>query len=418
MPLKFFPEQFFTCKNCGKCCGIWEVPITQEEKDRLEALSLPDIDFKEDRFFAKDRKHKTLYTIRKKDGHCVFLDSDKLCVIHRKYGEKVKPLACRIYPFDIINWEDDVTSASLRYDCPGVSSQSGKRITSFNSEISSMAKELSRKRKFAGATYSRRIKTKLGNIRIVSSAYRNFLLDTRFRPGMRIFAAAKLLEFHSRPENAADILEAGSFFSKDAMALVKRSIPDLEAIITAAHPLNLHEKMIFRFIIGAFIRSDEEYAMKILPFARLSRVKEILKFSLGSGSLGKLCRQLPETPGIDPIEAAKGMKWDDGALDIYWNYLGSKLDSMHFCGFPCLGFTFEEGMRHLVLSYPVLASLSALIAKSENRQNITKEDVSRALSVMDHTFSRSHLFAVGYVRKMTEILCTENALASLLQTLP
>ena len=418
MSLKFFQEQYLTCKNCGKCCGIWEIPITQSEKERIEKLSIPGIDFSENRFFEKKRKHKGLYLIRKNDGHCVFLGGDNLCVIHKAHGEKVKPLACRIYPLDIFNWEDGTVSASLRYDCPGVSSEKGRKINCFSSEINSMAKELSQKRLLAGASYGRKLKTKLSNLRIIATSYKNFLLDTRFRPAMRIFAAAKLIEFHSRPENASDIIDAGSFFSKDAMELVKRSIPDLEQIVSESKPLNLHEKMIFRFITGSFIRSDEEYAMKFLPFARFSRVKEILKFSLGSGSMGKLSGRLPDTSAMDPLEAVKGMKWDENALEIYWNYIGSKLESMHFCGFPCLGFTFEEGMRHLAITYPVLASISALAAKADKRGNITRDDVAMALSVIDHTFSRSHLFKINYVRKMTDILCTENALASLLKDLP
>ncbi|HCE42429.1 MAG TPA: hypothetical protein DET40_02645 [Lentisphaeria bacterium] len=418
MSIKFFQEQYFTCINCGKCCGIWEIPITQSEKERLEKLAVPGIDFSENRFFEKNKKHKGLYLIGKKDGHCVFLGGDNLCVIHKAHGEKVKPLACRIYPFDIFNWEDETSSTSLRYDCPGVTSEKGRKINCFGPEINSMAGELSKKRKLADASYNRKLKPKLSKLRIIASSYKNFLLDTRFRPSIRIFAAAKLIEFHSRPENASDIVDAGNFFSKDAMELVKRSIPDLENIISAAKPLNLHEKMIFRFIIGSFIRSDEEYAMKFLPFARISRVKEILKFSLGSGSMGKLSGNLPDISGIDSIEAVKGMKWDEDALDVYWNYIGSKLESMHFCGSPCLGFTFEEGMRHLVISYPVLTSISALAARADKRGNITREDVTKALSVIDHTFARSHLFAINYVRKMTDILCTENALAAMLKDLP
>ncbi|GEM_PF-1270840 len=418
MPLKFFTEQYFICKNCGKCCGIWDVPVTQEEKDRIEKLAIPGIDFSKEKVFSKNRRHKGLYVINKKNGNCIFLDPDRLCLIHKHHGEKAKPITCRLYPFDIINWEDDVTSASLRYDCPGVCSQKGKKICAFSTDINALAKELYKKRKFSDASYSRKLKPKLAKLRIIAEAYKNFLLDTRFRPSIRILAAAKLIEFHSRPENASDILEAGSFFSRDSMELVKRSTRDLEKILAEPAKLNYHERMIFRFLVGSFIRSDEEYAMKILPFERLSRVKAILKFSLGSGSLGKLCGQFPETSGNDPLEVVKGIKWDEDALDIYWNYVGSKLESMHFCGFPCLGLTFEEGMQHLIISYPVLASLSAMLAKADNRSSISKDDVSKSLIVMDHTFSRSHLFAIGYVKKMTSILCTESVLASLLKPLP
>lgn len=418
MSLKFFQNQYFSCKNCGKCCGAWEVPVTQDEKDKMEKLDIPGHTPGENKYFIRNRKIRGIYFIRKKEKHCVFLDSDNLCLIHKHHGEKAKPLACRTYPLDIFNWQDNVTSASLRYDCPGVSSQDGRKISSLAHDISSIAKELGRKRKFATAEYNSKLKTSLKNIRIVSEAYRNFILDARFRPAIRIFAAAKLIEFHSEPENSGDITEAGNFFSHDSIELVKRSIPTLESIISGAGVPNFHQKMVFRYILSGFIRSDEENALRFLPVARLSRVKSILKFSLGSGSLDKISGHLPDTSSSDPVESVRGMEWEENAFDLYWNYLGSKLDSLHFCGYPCLNMTFEEGMRHLLITYPVLAYLSALLAKSDKRKTAGRKDVAAALTLIDHTFSRSPFFTIRHVRRMTKSLCSETMLGTILKPLP
>ena len=418
MPLKFFPNQYFTCINCGKCCGLWDVPVTREEKDKIEKLDIPGYTPSENKCFSGKGKTRDIYHIRKKGGSCIFLDSDKLCLIHKNHGEKAKPLACRAYPLDIFNWQDKVVSAAFRYDCPAVSAQSGKRISAFVHDISSISSELSRKRKFAGAEYNFKLKTGLKNIRIVTAAYGKFLLDSSLRPSIRIFSAAKLIEFHSSPGNFGDIAEAGHFFARDAVELVKRSIPDLETIISGAGIPNFHQKMVFRYILSGFIRSDEENALKFLPLARLSRVKSILKFSLGSGSLGKISGHLPDTSCNDPIDSVKGMAWDEDAFDLYWNYLGSKLDSLHFCGYPCLNLTFEEGMRHLLMTYPVTAYLSALLAKSDKRDRVGKKDIAAAVSLIDHTFSRSPFFAIRHVRKMTKSLCSENTLSLILKPLP
>ncbi|MFA6568855.1 MAG: YkgJ family cysteine cluster protein [Victivallales bacterium] len=418
MPVKFFQNQYFSCINCGKCCGGWDVPVTQGEKDKIEKLNIPGHAPREKRYFIKSGKIPGIYLIGKKGNHCVFLDSDNLCLIHKHHGEKAKPLACRTYPFDIFNWQDDVTTASLRYDCPAVASQDGRGISASAHEINSIAGELGRERKSATAEYSGKLKTSLKNIRIVADAYRNFILDPGFRPSIRIFAAAKLLEFHSRPENSSDITEAADFFSRDAAELVKRSVPALENIISEAGPPNFHQKMVFRYILSGFMRSDEENALKFRPAARLSRVKSILKFSLGSGSLDKISGKLPDTSCSDPMESVRGMEWDENAFAPYWNYLGSKLDSLHFCGYPCLNLSFEEGMRHLLMTYPALAYLSALLAKSDKRKHIRGKDVAEALSLIDHTFSRSPFFAIRHVRRMTRSLCSENTLAPILKPLP
>lgn len=392
--------------------------MTQDEKDKIEQLNIPGCPSRENRYFKRSGKTRGIYLIGKKENHCIFLDSDKLCLIHKHHGEKAKPLACRTYPLDIFNWQDDVTTAALRYDCPAVASQAGRRIGAFAQDVNAIAKELSRKRKLATAEYNGKLKTSLKNMRTVAAAYRSFILDTRFRPSIRIFAAAKLIEFHSRPENSSDIAEAGDFFSRDAVELVKRSIPTLESIISGAGAPNFHQKMVFRYILSGFMRSDEESALKFLPVARLSRVKSILKFSLGSGSLDKISGHLPDTSCSDPMKSAEGVEWDENVFDLYWNYLGSKLDSLHFCGYPCLNLSFEEGMRHLLITYPVLAYLSALLAKSDKRKKIGKKDVAEALSLIDHTFSRSPFFAIRHVRKMTKSLCSENTMAQILKPLP
>ena len=224
MSLKFYQNQYFSCINCGKCCGPWEVPITQDEKEKIEKLKIPGHVSSVDTYFIKSRKIRGIYLIRKKDKHCVFLDSDKLCLIHKHHGEKAKPIACRTYPLDIFNWQDDVTTASLRYDCPAVVLQNGKKISALAKDIGSIAKELGRKRKFATAEYNPKLKTSLKNMRLVAAAYRDFILDTRFRPSTRILAAAKLIEFHSKPENSSDITEAGDFFGRDAAELVIRRL--------------------------------------------------------------------------------------------------------------------------------------------------------------------------------------------------
>jgi Fe-S-cluster containining protein len=418
MPLKFSPNQYFTCINCGKCCGPWDIPVTQEEKEKIEKLGIPGYAPGENKCFTGKGNIRGIYHIRKKGRCCVFLDSDNLCLIHKHHGEKVKPLACRAYPLDIFNWQDKVTSAAFRYDCPAVASQSGKRINAFVHDISAISNELSRKRKFATAEYNLKLKTSLKNIRIVAEAYGKFLLDARLRPSIRIFAAAKLIEFHSKPKNFSDIAEVGDFFGRDAVELVHRSIPDLETLISGAGVPNFHQKMVFRYILSGFIRSDEETVLKFLPLARLSRVKSILKFSFGSGSLDKISGHLPDTSSSDPMESVKGMAWDEDAFGLYWEYLGSKLDSLHFCGYPCLNLTFEEGMQHLLITYPVTAYLSALLAKSDKRNHVGKKDIAAAVSLIDHTFSRSPFFAIRHVRKMTKSLCSENTLSLILKPLP
>lgn len=80
--------------------------MTEEDYDRVSAIDfskdLPQFDWsKQYRKLSDKERANTNYThaIRStSDGHCPFL-VNKLCHIHGKYGEEVKPLICGLFPY-------------------------------------------------------------------------------------------------------------------------------------------------------------------------------------------------------------------------------------------------------------------------------------------------------------------------------
>jgi len=96
----------YSCSGCGRCCYGVAVPMTDEDYDRVSAIDfskdLPQFDWsKQYRKLSAAESANTNYTHAIKptsSGHCPFL-IDKLCHIHGKYGEKVKPLICGLFPY-------------------------------------------------------------------------------------------------------------------------------------------------------------------------------------------------------------------------------------------------------------------------------------------------------------------------------
>ena len=131
----YYPDQSWTCTGCGKCCTMWDIPVTLEEKERIEKLNIPGFDFKNEQFFIPDKHFRHLFLIRKRDNKCIFLGDDGLCIIHKLHGEPVKALACRLYPFHILKWEDGSPSVSFRFDCVAVSSCTRKKRQTFSLSI-------------------------------------------------------------------------------------------------------------------------------------------------------------------------------------------------------------------------------------------------------------------------------------------
>jgi Fe-S-cluster containining protein len=77
-------------KFCGKCCYQTEMPLTEEDIERIEKLGYRRQDFVV--------KVNGVYRLRNVNGKCFFLDESNRCKIYEH-----RPIGCRIYPvvFDV-----------------------------------------------------------------------------------------------------------------------------------------------------------------------------------------------------------------------------------------------------------------------------------------------------------------------------
>ncbi len=417
--IRFFPHQNYDCRSCGKCCRMWEIPVTLKEKMRIEKLKIPGFDFEKNSVFLPYKRLPGLFQISKKsNGDCVFLDDNNLCEIHKYFGESVKPLACRLHPFDVLNWENGAVSAAFKFDCPSVAFGKGKEINARLHEVKAFAKELGATSSGkATAIYNWRLDPGIDRLFTVSKAYEQILLSSKFGLPERFCAAARIMEFQSARKYASDITNAGEPFVREAAEFISNTASAFAEEIKKARPLNLNERLLFRYLLSGYLRVDEEVYLKKPIIGRLKRAKTILNFIFGRGSLKALNRDCPDTKGIDPLKAMSMAKYDKEGVNVYEKYLATKLYSMHFCGMAALNLTFEEGMRHLLLTFPAVMAFAATLAASDKRDVVCADDISSALMIVDHTFSRSPLFRLRHIRKMTRKLCGRNVFPSLLKNI-
>jgi len=72
------------CGSCCKCCHNTEMPLTEEDIERIESLGYDRRDF--------TIKIDGIYRLRNVNGKCFFLEGRR-CKIYEH-----RPLGCRIYP--------------------------------------------------------------------------------------------------------------------------------------------------------------------------------------------------------------------------------------------------------------------------------------------------------------------------------
>lgn len=406
-PFNYHSDQSWTCTGCGKCCTMWDIPVTLEEKTRIEKLNIPGFDFKNEEFFIANKRFGNLFLIKKRDNKCVFLGDDGLCIIHKLHGEPVKALACRLYPFHILKWKDALPSVSFRFDCVAVSENHGKKISERSSEMKKFLTELEKSGKRSSAVYNKILKPELSALRIIADAYKEILFEQGIPMEVKLYYAIKLLDFHTDDLNKQDIMEPHSEFKDDAIAYIRENAENIAFVIADSEPVNKLINMIFNYILSGYARVDEEVQAKSFFSGRIFRAKSILKFIMGKGSLHDLGSDYPDTKGISALKTMTELQVDKDGIEILQRYMAVQLQSLHFCGNPGLNLTFEEGMRHLLLAYPMTIAAAALKAVSEKHSSITAMDISYAVRIIDHTFYHSPFFALRHVRKMIKWLTNE-----------
>ncbi len=130
LPIKALPilEQW-DCLGCGICCRGASVLLSDADLKRLrEQHWEKHPDFCDKKILVRaglfDRRFRLAH---RKDGVCVFQDSDKLCRIHREFGYDAKPHVCRMAPLQMIPLEKLVYVTLRRY-CPAAAADKGRPI--------------------------------------------------------------------------------------------------------------------------------------------------------------------------------------------------------------------------------------------------------------------------------------------------
>ncbi len=411
-PLDFYPEQRFSCSRCGFCCSEFEVTATAGEVQNISRLVLPEMSVPAKSCFSP---FKEGMSILNKDGehHCRFMDEQGLCRIHRCAGAEAKPLACRLYPFNVHIWADGHISADLRYICPAVGGNDGQRIGEQTAHIQAMAEILRQREKVADTSYSEANPTELKQVRFVHEGIKAIFRNDSMPLAVRIYAAAKILDFHGQREMCQAIANADASFQDEAVKFVAKAEPLLDGEMARAAALPLRERIEFRSLLAGYLRDDA--TGKATPAGRFSRMWHFVCFGLGHGSLQQINDSCPDTAGIDIIKTV--LPCDTDAAELYYTFLRSKLESMHFCSRYVHHYSYDLGLRHLLLTAPVCFSLASAFAAAEHKLRVDAAQMRRVLTYIDTTFSLSPYFRQNSTRQIIRRLSVPPVMAGLLNYL-
>lgn len=137
----------YECTGCGKCCGGWSVPMTQDDYERISGVDWSQYDsrYKMQDLFRELKPYESqgtpyAYAIKEGgDGHCPFL-KDNLCFIHSKHGSTFKPSICQLFPY-CFNETPSGIYATVSFVSMGVVNNSGKPLAEQRDYLEGKLKE-------------------------------------------------------------------------------------------------------------------------------------------------------------------------------------------------------------------------------------------------------------------------------------
>lgn len=400
----------FRCQRCQYgCCARFHITATAAEKEMISRLNIPGIPPAEQCFIPEKNG---LFSVAKNPatGDCVF-SGGGLCLIQKLHGFKAKPVACQLFPLHVRHWADGKISAEYRWICPGVGVQDGKRIAE-ETNLPAYAGALDRLRSREHAVFSATLDPGLPAIRSVHAGFIEILHHQKIPFALRLYGAMRVLDFHAAPDMHDVIRNADKNFAADARDFLLKAQEIMDQELAAAPAPDALTRTNFRNYLCGLLRDDAPAAGKGIR-QRIMRAWKQLRIASGPGMLTELNPAAPAVPGAYfPVKKYRNTEPD--AEKIFQDFWFGKLDAMHFCGQQSHRFTYEEGLRHLLIFAVLTRSLADAFAESGGRSNVAAGDMLRAVRLADFTFSASPFFRLQSSRQWLKQLSQLRAFASLL----
>ena len=409
IPLRHLPVmQNWDCHSCGDCCRI-EAVITDEEKDRIEALDLAnDLEVAPKPWFAPVGSGSKKWRLRHRpDGGCVFLTTGNHCRLQERFGADVKPFVCRLFPFVLIpagnHWR-----VGMRYSCPSASANSGRPVAEAENDLVHLSRLLEQHvgrsansapapLLQAGQQLAWPDVCRLVDVLVEIVQDRKDRLERRLRLCLAVARVCSQTRF--------DNLQGGRL-SKYLQAVrrgVDMDVPREAVDLPAPDPLI--GRVPFRVLLAIFARRDRDAHRARSIGRRLGRVVAGWRFVRGRGPVPRINEFLPEIR-FEEVERSTGLLPE--IEEILERYYVVKLNSLQFCGPPNFDMPLLAGLDSLVLTLPMILWLRRALTGLA-----PVNAVEQAIQVVDDHFGGNPMLGFPHIRFLVQTLAQRGELEKL-----
>ena len=133
------PDILYRCTSCGACCSNpWKIQADKQIVDDVAKLDLtqikPELEGFSPFYSVDDEDGNTSYFIQHLNGKCGLINDGKLCGLHANWRYDLKPNACRMFPFRIMQLGERLYPAAS-FVCPSIRERVGDPLESQVAEL-------------------------------------------------------------------------------------------------------------------------------------------------------------------------------------------------------------------------------------------------------------------------------------------
>lgn len=367
--------QNWDCHVCGNCCKEYQVAVSDEEMERIEAQGwendpilggLPLFDRRGGWFSQRYQLH------RRPDGSCVFLSEEGRCRIHEKFGPEAKPLFCRLYPFVLVP-AGDHWRVGMRFACPSSASNKGRAVAEHEGSLKEFGRLLAQREGLDPAADGPLPPPLLGSQRVDWPDLLRFLnallrllknredpLELRLRKCLAFAQLCRQARFDQVQGS-----RLGEFLDMVCSSVESEVPRDPTAVLLPSWS----GRVLFRQATAIFARKDHGPDRGIARQGRVALLMAAWRFAFGVGSVPRVHGQFPEATFAE-LEQPTG-PLSPGAEELLERYYLTKVGSLQFCGPRNFGLSFWEGFDMLALTLPCILWIARAFKDLPREQAVT-----------------------------------------------
>ncbi len=402
------PEQRYTCHGCGDCCRDFSVQLRDEDLERLEAQG-----------WAKERGESVTvefrgrrYLRQRPDGGCLFLQDDGLCEIHARYGFHEKPVACRLFPFNLAP-DSGGTRAGLNFACQSVRANRGSTLESHRDDLRRALREVPESVVVAPPLLAGDLRAEPAEVDALTAGLDRWLGRDEVPLTIRLDGFGWL----AQGIGAASFSEVRGERITELIDLLVSALPD-ELLHLPVDPPGRGQRKQLRQAVFARIedpRFTDDESRPTLG-AKLDQWRRSRRFARGRGSIPGLARGWSIPEDFESVAAMPKVPGSEAVTDLVVRWLRSTVRGGRAWGSGYYGWSIADGVQALALNLACVGWLARAHAAGVGEEVVTLDSVGEALGRIDRASGRAVWLGSMGERLRLRYLATDDGLRRLVRS--